>query len=81
MTSRKQQDNKGFTLDANGKYKLDFTRDHTVDGNCATALKAYQVVLQKEVSDAEAALKSESFAVLAQRALLSETTRPFLGSW
>ena len=28
----KQQDNRGFTLDTNGKYKLDFTRGHTVDG-------------------------------------------------
>jgi len=55
-----QQDNKGFSLDANGKYKLDFECDHSADGNCAAALKAYQAVLQKMSTDAEAALKSKS---------------------
>ena len=43
-----QQDNKGFAFDATGTYKLDFDCDHSVDGNCAAALKTYQeTVLQR----------------------------------
>ena len=51
---------RAFSLDANGKYMLDLECNHSSDGLCAAALKAYQAVLQKTPTDADAALKSES---------------------
>ena len=37
-----QQDNKGFSSGANGKYKLDFDCDHSAAGTCAASQKAYE---------------------------------------
>ena len=36
-----------FSLDVNGKYMLDFERDHGAAGICAAALKAYQAALRR----------------------------------
>ena len=47
-------------MDANGKYILDLECDHSSDGLCAAAPKAYQAVPQRMPTDAEAALQSES---------------------
>ena len=41
------QDYKSFSLDPMGKYMSYFECDHSANGNCADALKAYQAVPQK----------------------------------
>jgi len=55
-----QQDNKGFTFDATGKYKLDFACDFMIAGNCTAALQAWnQKDLEKMSIDAKAALAKD----------------------
>ena len=55
-----QLNNKGFSFNASGKYKLDFDCDHIVAGNRTDALKAYQeTVLQKLFADTEASLATD----------------------
>ena len=48
-----------FPLEAKGFGMSDFECDHRADGIGAAALKADQAVLQKTLTDAEAASKSE----------------------